>query len=62
MFNLAPSETLVLVQELPCFDNTIKLKLLLASYLDLCVHDLISGLFFHATKVEIYQCKLFYYL
>ena len=43
LLNLAPGEPLALVQELPCFDNTIKLKLLFASSLDLCVHDLTSG-------------------
>jgi len=53
MLNLAPSEPLALVQALPCFDNTIKLKLLLASSLDLCAHDLISGCMFHAVMVDI---------
>jgi hypothetical protein len=43
LLNLAPSEPLALVQELPHFDNMIKLKLLLASSIDLCVHDLITG-------------------
>jgi hypothetical protein len=33
MFNLAQSEPLALVQELPRFDNTIKLKILLANAL-----------------------------
>jgi hypothetical protein len=40
--NLTLCEPLALVQELPCFDNMTKLKLILASALDLCVHDLIS--------------------
>jgi hypothetical protein len=50
LLNLAIGEPLALVQELPRFDNTIKLKLLLASTLDLCIHDIISGCMFHAVK------------
>jgi hypothetical protein len=52
LLNLASGEPLALVQELPCFDNTIKLKLLLVSSLDLCVHDLISGFLFHASGLS----------
>jgi hypothetical protein len=48
LLNLAPGETLALVQELPRFDNTIKPKLVLASALELCFRDLISGFLFHA--------------
>jgi hypothetical protein len=62
LLNLAPGEQLALVQELSCFDNMIKMKLLLASSLDLCVHDLISGCLFHVVRVEIFQCQLFCYL
>jgi hypothetical protein len=43
LLNLAPSEPLALVQELPCFDDSINLDPLLLSALDLCVHHLITG-------------------
>ena len=48
LLNLVPGELLSLVKELACFDNSIKLDLLLVGVLDLCVHNLIScGLFMH---------------
>jgi hypothetical protein len=62
MLNLALGETLSLVQDLPRFDNMIKLKLLLVSTLDLCFHDLISGCLFHEVRVELCRCQLFFYL
>jgi hypothetical protein len=62
LLNLAPGEPLSLVQELPCFDNPIKLDPLLVSSLDLCVHDMISGFMFHAVRVELCWCQLFCYL
>jgi hypothetical protein len=40
LLNLAPGEPLALVQELPFFDNPIKMDPLLARFVDLCVHDL----------------------
>ena len=40
LLNLAPGEPLALVQELPCFDDSIKLDPLLLSALDLCVHNI----------------------
>jgi hypothetical protein len=43
LLNLAPGEPLALVQELPCFDDSIKLDPLLSSALDLSVHNLIIG-------------------
>jgi hypothetical protein len=43
LLNLARGEPLALVQELPCFDDTIKLDPLLLSALDLFVHNLIIG-------------------
>jgi hypothetical protein len=43
LLNLAPGEPLALVQELPCFDDSIKLDPLLSSALDLCVHNMIIG-------------------
>jgi hypothetical protein len=41
LLNLAPGEPLALVQELPCFDDSIKLDPLLSSSLDLSVHNII---------------------
>jgi hypothetical protein len=43
LLNLASGEPLGLVQELPCFDDSIKLDFLLSSSLDLSVHNLIIG-------------------
>jgi hypothetical protein len=41
LLNLAPGEPLALVQELPCFDDSIKLDPLLLSALDLSFHNII---------------------
>ena len=54
LLNLALGEPLALVQELPCFDNLIKLDPLLESSLYLCVQYMINGFLFHAFRVEIY--------
>jgi hypothetical protein len=62
MLNLALGETLSLVQELPRFDNMIKLNILLVSAVDLCFHDLINGFMFHAIRVELCQYHLSFYL
>jgi hypothetical protein len=62
LLNLAPGEPLSLVQELPFFDNKIKIKILLSCSLDLCVHDMINRCMFHAVIVELYRCQLFFYL
>jgi hypothetical protein len=43
LLNLAPGEPLALVQELPCFDDSIKLDPLLLSALNLSIHNLIIG-------------------
>jgi hypothetical protein len=43
LLNLAPSEPLALVQELPLFDNSIKLDPLLVSALDKFFHNMIIG-------------------
>ena len=43
LLNLALGEPLALVQELPCFDDLIKMDPLLSSALDMCVHNLITG-------------------
>jgi hypothetical protein len=54
LLNLAPGEPLALVQELPCFDNSIKLDSLLESALDLFVHNMITGFLLYAVGVEIF--------
>jgi hypothetical protein len=46
LLNLAPGEPLALVQELPCFEDSIKLDPLLLSALDLSVHNMIIGFLF----------------
>jgi hypothetical protein len=60
--NLAPGKPLALVQELLCFDNSIKLDLFFSSAIDLCVHNMIIGCLLHAVRVEIYWCQLLCYL
>jgi hypothetical protein len=62
MLNLAPGEPLALAQELPCFDNLIKLDILISSALDLCVHNLITGFLSHAVGVELCWFQLLCYL
>jgi hypothetical protein len=62
LLNLAPGEPLALVQEVPCFDGSIKLDPLLASSLDLCVQNMIIGFLLHAIKVELCWSQLFFYL
>jgi hypothetical protein len=61
MLNLAPGEPLPLVQELPCFDNSIKMDPLLSSDLDMCVHNLITGCLLYAVGFELCWCQLFCY-
>jgi hypothetical protein len=56
LLNLASSEPLALVQELPCFDDSIKLDPLLSSALDLSVHNLIIGCLLYAFGVELCWC------
>ena len=51
-----------MLQELPCLNNLINMKLMLASALEPCVHDMISGFLFHAVRVELCWCQLFSYL
>jgi hypothetical protein len=60
MLNLAPSEPLALVQELPYFDNPIMLNPLLESAHDLCIYYLISVFMFHSVMVEICWFQLFF--
>ena len=56
---LVPGEPLSLVRELASFDNPIQLDLLLASVLDLYVHDTICGGLFHAVWVYLFWSKFF---
>ena len=58
---LALVEPLALVQELPCFDDSIKMDPLLSSALDLCVHNLIIGCLLYAVGFELCWCQLFHY-
>jgi hypothetical protein len=62
MLNLAPGEALALVQELPCFDNSIKMDPLIASAIDMFVHNMIIEFLLYEFKVDIYWCHLFCYL
>jgi hypothetical protein len=59
--NLTSSEPLALVQELLCFNDSIKMDPLLLSALDLCVHNMIIGCLLYAVGVELYWCHLFCY-
>ena len=54
LLNLAPGEPLALVQETPCFDDSIKMDNLLSSTLDLCVHNMIIGCLLYALRVDIF--------
>jgi hypothetical protein len=62
LLNLSLGEPLALVQELPCFDNSIKMDPLLVTALDLFVHNMINGFQLYEFGVEIYWCQLFGYL
>jgi hypothetical protein len=62
LLNLAPGEPLALVQELPFFDNSIKMDPLLESALDLFFHNMIIGFILYAVEVELCWCLLFCYL
>jgi hypothetical protein len=61
LLNLALGEPLALVQELPCFDDSVKLDPLLSSALDMCVHNLIIGFLLYAVMVELCGCQMFCY-
>jgi hypothetical protein len=62
LLNLAPGEPLALVQELPCFDDSIKLDPLRSSALDLCVHNMIVGCLLYVVGVELCWCQLLCYV
>jgi hypothetical protein len=59
--NLAPGEPLALVQELPYFDDSIKMEPLLSSALDMCVHNIIVGCMLYVVRVKLCWCQLFCY-
>jgi hypothetical protein len=61
LLNLAPGEPLDLVQELPYFDDSIKLDPLLLSGLDMCVYNMIIGFMLYVVGFELCWCQLFYY-
>ena len=62
MLNLALGEPLALVQELPCFDDSIKLGPFLSSALDMCVHNMIIGFLLHVFRVDLFWFQLLYLL
>jgi hypothetical protein len=61
LLNLAPGEPLALVQELPYFDDSVKLDPLLSSALDLCVHNMIIGFLLYSVDVDLCWCQLLCY-
>jgi hypothetical protein len=61
LLNLALGEPLALVQEMPCFDDSIKLDPFLSSALDLCVQNLIIGCLLYVVGVYLCWCHLFCY-
>jgi len=62
LLNMASGEPLSLVQELPCFDNSIKLHPLLASAIDIFVQNMITRFLLYAVGVELCWFQLFFYL
>jgi hypothetical protein len=56
LLNLALGEPLALVQELSCFDDSIKMDPLLSSALDLSIQNLIIGCLFYVVRVELCSC------
>jgi hypothetical protein len=51
---LASGEPLAFVEELPCFNNSIKLDPLLGSALELFFHNMIIGFFLYVVGVGIF--------
>jgi hypothetical protein len=62
LLNLTSGEPLALVQELPYFDDSIKLDPLMSSALDLCVHNMIVGCLLYVVGVELCWCQLLCYV
>jgi hypothetical protein len=62
LLNLAPGESHALVQEFPYFDNSIKPDPLLASAIDLFLHNIISGCMLYGVRFDLSWCQLFNYL
>jgi hypothetical protein len=58
---LAPGEPLALVQELPFFDDSIKMDPLLLSALDLCVPDILAYFLLNFWPIEMFM-QHFHYL
>ena len=58
LLNLAMGERVALVQELPYFDDSIKLDPLLSSDLDLCVQNLIIGCLLYDVRVVTFAYDL----
>ena len=61
LLNLALGEPLALVQELPYFDDSIKLDPLFSSALGLSVHNMIIGCLLYVIEVDLCWCQLFCY-
>jgi hypothetical protein len=61
LLNFSPGDSLALVQELPCFDNSVKMDPLLSSALVLYVHNIIIGCLLYVVEIELYWCQLFFY-
>jgi hypothetical protein len=53
LLNLAPSEPLALVQELPCFDDSLKLDTLIENDLDMFVYNVINGFLLYVVWVDL---------
>jgi hypothetical protein len=62
LLNLAPGEPLALVQELPCFDDSINMDPLLSSALDLFFHNTITRFHLYVVEVELCWCQLLFYV
>jgi hypothetical protein len=56
LLNLAPSEPLALVQELPCFDDSLKLDTLIENDLDMFVYNVINGFLLYVVWVDLCWC------
>jgi hypothetical protein len=62
LLNLAQGEPLALVQDLPCFDDSIKLDPLLSSALDIRVQNVITGFILYVVGVELCWFQLLFYI
>ena len=62
LLNLASGKPLALVQELPYFDDSIKMDPLMSSALDMCFYNLITRFLLYVFGVELCWCQLFCYV